>query len=455
MQQLAGPWILVSRMRNQSTARLRILLLAPGCNPESITIPLEGYCQAEALARLHDVTLVTRPSSEDALRRAKAPFRAVEIIRMPWLEYIEAWALRRVFKFDFRSQVLTAFGVPFSLAFEWRTWLRMRSRIMAGEFDIVLRLLPLSTVCPSPFAFFLRKGPIPFVLGPLNGGLPWPPGFSQAENQRQWISGLRGLYRFLPFARSTRLHAAAIIAGSSHTCAEFGEHGNKLFYVPENGLSRSALSGDPRGSRRNGKLELIFVGALVPYKACDLALRAAAPLLQSGLAHFTVVGDGPERNRLEQLVRSLGIEGRVSFHGLLSHAETLKRLRFADVLVFPSVHEFGGAVVVEALAAGAVPVVADFGGPGDNVHPNVGFKVTLSTESDVVSEIEGILEHLAHNRDLLERLREQGMSYARESFAWDAKAQSITAVIHWVLRRGPKPNLPSPKMLELEHARPS
>jgi glycosyltransferase involved in cell wall biosynthesis len=306
-------------------ARLRILLLAPGCNPESITIPLEGYCQAEALARLHDVTLVIRPSSEDALRRAKAPFRAIEVIRMPWLEYVEAWALRRVFKFNYRSQVLTAFGVPFSLVFEWCAWRQMRSRIMAGEFDIVLRLLPLSTVCPSPFAFFLRKGPIPFVLGPLNGGLPWPPGFSQAESQKQWISGLRGLYQFLPFARSTRLHSAAIIAGSSHTCAEFGEHWNKVFYVPENGLSRSVVSDALRASQRTSKLELIFVGALVPYKACDLALRAAAPLLRSDRAHFTVIGDGPERNRLEELARSLEIEKAVSFCGWVSHAEVLDR----------------------------------------------------------------------------------------------------------------------------------
>ena len=51
-------------------SRLRILLLAPDCNPEGITIPLEGYCQAEALAQLRDVTLVTRPASDDALRRS-------------------------------------------------------------------------------------------------------------------------------------------------------------------------------------------------------------------------------------------------------------------------------------------------------------------------------------------------------------------------------------------------
>ena len=103
-------------------SRLSILLLAPDCNPEGITIPLEGYCQAEALAQRHDVTLVARPASEDALRRAQAPFRAIELIRMPWLEHLHAWALRRIFKFNYRSQVLTAFTVPLSMAFEWRVW---------------------------------------------------------------------------------------------------------------------------------------------------------------------------------------------------------------------------------------------------------------------------------------------------------------------------------------------
>ena len=426
-------------------SRLRILLLAPDCNPEGITIPLEGYCQAEALAQRHDVTLVARPASEDALRRAQAPFRAIEFIGMPWLEHLHAWTLRRIFKFNYRSQVLTAFTVPLSMAFEWRVWRHLRRRISAGEFDVVLRLLPLNTVCPSPLAFFLRKGPIPFVLGPLNGGLPWPQGFSQAKDQKQWISPLRALYRLLPFARSTYPYATAIIAGSSHTYCELGVHRNKLFYVPENGLSRSILSADLRGPEYNDKLELIFAGSLVPYKACDLALRAAASLLRSDLARFTVLGDGPERGRLEQLTRSLGIDKAVSFLGSVSHSEVLKLLGLADVFVFPSVREFGGAVVVEALAAGAVPVVADFGGPGDNVHPDVGFKVPLRSEDDVISQIESILTRLAHDRRSLDSLRRRGMLYARESFSWDAKAQRITRILDWAVGRGPKPDFPPPK----------
>jgi glycosyltransferase involved in cell wall biosynthesis len=428
-------------------SRLRILVLAPDSNPEGVSIPYVTYSHAAALAQLHDVTLVVRSTVEDPVRRAKALFRAIEVVRMPWLERIYTWSFRRIFRSNFASQAVTAFGYPFALAFEWRAWRQLRHRIRAGEFDVVLRLIPMTAVLPSPFAFFLRKGPIPFALGPINGGLPFVKGFSQADSQREWISSLRGLYRFLPYARSTYRNAAAIIAASSQTYAEFVEYRDKLFFVPEPGVGRSLCSDNSRSPKSGAKLDLIFVGGLIPCKACDLALRAAAPLLRSDLAHFTILGDGPDRNRLEQLAKSLGIEKAVSFCGWVSHAEVLRRLGSADVLVFPSVRDFGAGVVFEALATGAVPVVADFGGPGDIVHPDVGYKVPLTNESEFVSQMEEILNGLAGNRELLNRLREQGMAYARECLTWDAKAQSTTRVLNWAVRRGPKPDLPPPKML--------
>ncbi len=432
---------------------LRILLLAPDSNPDSISTSLVGYAHAEALARLHSVTLVTRRGNEEAVRRAQALFHSIEAISFPWLDRVNAWSLRWIFRYDYGSHALTAFNYPFSLAFEWRAWRRLRRRIMAGEFDVVLRLLPVTSVLPSPFAFFLRKGPIPFVIGPINGGLPWPRGFSQADKQKEWISNLRDVYRYLPFARATFRHAAAIIAGSSQTYAEFEAHREKLFFVPENGISRSLFSSPPNHSHREGKLQLIFVGRLVPYKACDLALRAAARLLRSGSAHFTVVGDGPERTRLEDLTRSLGVDKAVLFCGMLSHADTLQQLRAADVLVFPSIREFGGGVVFEALAVGAIPVVVDFGGPGDIVQPEVGYKVPLTSEGDVVSQIESVLQDLADNPAVRERLRYRGMSYARERLSWDGKAAIVTQILQWAVQRGPKPSLPPARHVSLHPRR--
>jgi glycosyltransferase involved in cell wall biosynthesis len=432
--------------------RLRVLVLGPDCNPDQVSMPYVTFSHAAALAQLHDVTLAVRAPVEAPVRRAKAPFRAIEVVWLPWLDRIYAWTLRRIFKYNFNNQALTASYYPLYLAFEWRAWRQLRQRIFAGEFDVVLRVYPMNAVFPSPFAFFLRQGPVPFVIGPINGGLPYVEGFSQADNQKQWISGLRHVYRFMPFARSTYRNAAAIIAASSQTCAEFAGYREKLFFVPEPGIAESLCFGDTRSSEPGTKLDLIFVGGLIPCKACDLALRAAAPLLRNGLARFTVLGDGPERNRLEQLVRSLGVEKTVSFLGWVSHDEVLARLRSADVMVFPSVRDFGAGVVFEALATGAVPVVADFGGPGDIVYSEVGYKVPLTNEAEFVGQMERILTELAHNRDRLEQLRKQGMIYARERLTWDAKAQDTTKVLQWVVRQGPKPDLPSPKASVAETA---
>lgn len=425
-------------------SRLRILVLAPDANPESISVALVCFRHAEALAQLHNVTLVARLNNEQALRRAQAPFHAIEGIG-PWLDRFFNWTFKWIFRNNFHSHALTAFSYLFSLAFEWRAWRLVRSRIMAGEFDVILRLSPVVSSIPSAFPFFSRKSSVPFIIGPINGGLPWPSGFSQAQNQKSRIDRLRNLSKFVPFAVSTYRRAAAILAGSSQTYAQLLKFRDKLFFIPENGISQSACGGTERRRQIGNKLELIFVGGLVPYKACDLALRGAASLLRKKLGQFTVVGDGPERSKLEQLTRSLGVEDSVSFLGMLSHDETIQRLRSADLLIFPSVREFGGGVVFEALAVGVVPIVADFGGPGDIINQSLGYKLALTNEDDVVVQIQSLLADLIKSRDLLDPLRLQGMAYAREQLTWEAKAHDTTQVINWVLGRGQRPDFPPPK----------
>src|SRR5512138_214687 len=63
-------------------SRLRILLLAPGSNPEEVSMPYVTYSHAAALAQLHDVALVVGSRTEEPVRRAKAPFRSIEVVRM-------------------------------------------------------------------------------------------------------------------------------------------------------------------------------------------------------------------------------------------------------------------------------------------------------------------------------------------------------------------------------------
>lgn len=435
--------------------RLRILLLAARSNPNLLTGPLIGYSLGEALSRLHEVTLVIEARHEKAVREANAGFHSIEPFEVAWLDQVYTWLFRRIFKEDRGNLLWTAINYPRPVAFECLVWRRLRTRILEGEFDIVLRILPIVPMMASPFAFFLRKGPIPFVIGPLNGGLPWPRGFNQLARQRaeagNWVANLRSLYRFLPFARSTYAEATAIIAGSSNTCREFAHYQDKVFYVPgENGLNSSWIQErrPVSGCDSKQKLELIILNRLVPLKAVDLALRASASLLREGRARLSILGEGPERQRLEDLVDELGVRHAVTFCGWVDHPEVLSRLRESDVLLFPSLREFGGAVVFEALAAGTVPVVADFGGPGDIVTDDVGYRIPLTDERRMAAEIESVLKHLASDRNHLEKLRRQGPVYAREHLTWEAKARMVSDVLLWSVGAGPKPTMPPPKPIE-------
>jgi len=70
---------------DQPANMLRILILARESNPDKTHGHLIGYSHAEALSRLHAVTLVIHRDNENAVRRAEGPFRAIETVSLPWL----------------------------------------------------------------------------------------------------------------------------------------------------------------------------------------------------------------------------------------------------------------------------------------------------------------------------------------------------------------------------------
>ena len=103
---------------------------------------------------------------------------------------------------------------------------------------------------------------------------------------------------------------------------------------------------------------LVSIGRLLDHKKVDVALRAVARLRADGGTHrLTVVGEGPERDRLHALADELGLGDAVEFHGFLpEHADVLHLLSTADVLLFPSTREGFGMAALESMAVGT-PVV--------------------------------------------------------------------------------------------------
>lgn len=117
--------------------------------------------------------------------------------------------------------------------------------------------------------------------------------------------------------------------------------------------------------------DLVAVARLVSDKGIDLLLDALALLARQGVRPgLTVVGDGPERARLEQRAECLGVSAQVDFRGTVT-GETLVRLLNAHrVLVVPSRYdEPFGIVALEGIACGCAVVGSAGGGLGDAIGP--------------------------------------------------------------------------------------
>jgi glycosyltransferase involved in cell wall biosynthesis len=250
----------------------------------------------------------------------------------------------------------------------------------------------------------------------------------------------RAAYKLMPGHAATYRCSNAIIVGSQATLAQLNpRYRDKTFYVAENAI---ALERFPEIQRQphQAPLRLLFVGRLVPYKGADMVLEATRELLDSGKAQLTIVGEGPERRHLEQLAASLGVATAVSFLGNVPHAEVCQHFAEADVFTFPSIREFGGAVVMEAMAMGCVPVVVNYGGPAELVSPQTAFALEIGDRQHIVDQLRSRLDALCVDRSCLAAMSQTGMERARTEFTWEAKARQVLAVYEWVLSGGKKPD---------------
>jgi glycosyltransferase involved in cell wall biosynthesis len=147
------------------------------------------------------------------------------------------------------------------------------------------------------------------------------------------------------------------------------------------------------------------------------------------------LGSGPERRRLEQLAVSLGIGEQVRFLGSMPRERALGFLKRSQVLVHPSLHDSGGWVCIEAMAAGKPVLCLDLGGPGTQVVEGTGIKVAAESPEQCVRELADAMKLMASDRRRRGTLGLAGRARAVTTFRWESKMEQLDRLYSDALRR--------------------
>lgn len=400
---------------------MKILLSAYACEAGRGSEPGVGWHTAKELAREHEVWVLTRPDDgrpaiEAELERNPNPNLHFVYFTLPVIGGF--WQLGTV-----------AFVLHYYL-WQVQAYFVARKLLREVQFDVVHHVTFVRYSSPS----FLALLPVPFVWGTVGGGERAPAPFWQDFGLRARIYEVLRLtaHRFGeldPFARLTARRSAVTRVTTEDTAIRVRHMGApRVEIVPEAALpaaEQKRLSACPPPAA--GPVRFISMGRLLHWKGFHLGVRAFAAAERTD-AEYWILGDGPERATLEAASRELGVGDRVRFFGNLPRAEALECLGQCHVLVHPSLHDSGGWVCLEGMAAGRPILCLDLGGPGVQVTADTGIKVAASTPEQAVSDLAAAMQRLADDAELRQRMGEAGRALVKSEYSWEAKGRQLTAL---------------------------
>jgi glycosyltransferase involved in cell wall biosynthesis len=371
-----------------------------------------GWHWALEIARLgHDVHILTRKSN------------------LPSLE--SALALHA----DLRIHLI-GYDLP-----RWMRWWKKGGRGAAPYYSLwqrgayhaaerLAREIPFDLVHHITFAVFRQPSlmgrlGIPLILGPLGGGEATPPMLFRSYPFRgRVVDSARSLSNLLagldPTVRQAFRQAAVILCKTKETLAYVPPaYRAKCLMMQDVGVEEALILSEP--SAHPPTPRFLYVGRLLYWKGIHLALQALARMLKDfPSARLTVAGDGRDGKWLRKMADRLQVSHAVDWKGWVPREQALGMYRQHTAFLFPSLHDSGGTVVLEALSQGLPLICLDCGGPGAMLPPSCGFKIEVEGrgQQEVVGALADAMRILAVNPHLRAKMSSQALQAAKEN-TWE------------------------------------
>jgi glycosyltransferase involved in cell wall biosynthesis len=400
---------------------MKVLISAYSCEPGRGSEPGVGWNVAVEAAKHNQVWVLTRPDESGeqiAAALAENPIPNLQFV------YCNLPVIGSLWRFGSTGAMQTHYYL-------WQLQAYFVAKRLDQEinFDVIHHVTFVKYSNPS----FLSLLDIPFVWGPVGGGESAPAPFWQDFSWRSRLyelarASVRAIGERDPFVRVTAQRSAVIRATTADTAERIAKLGIKqeaIEVLPEAGLASSDIDRLAEFELPPGEpIRFISMGRLLHWKGFYLAVRAfAAAKLDN--AEYWLFGEGGDRPRLEQMAAELGVSDRIKFWGRQPRDFTLEHLGKCHVLVHPSLHDSGGWVCLEAMAAGRPVICLDLGGPGVQVTHETGFKIPAHHPDQVVKDMAVAMTKLAENENLRSQMGAAGRNLVRSKHSWEHKGKEL------------------------------
>lgn len=402
---------------------MKVLLSAFACRPGGGSEPGVGWHWAEEIALLgHEVHVLTRSQNVPFCERAAAESGLSMVIHGYDLPRWARW---------WKSETTQRGMRPFYLLWQWRAFPFARALQTRERFDIVHHI----TFGAHRYPSFMGGLGVPFFLGPIGGGETSPP---QLLKSAPWRARLYEFARSVgnrvaaldPFVQ-IQFHRARLIFCKTRETMEAipAAMQGKCVCLMEVGTDQSLLAQSP--SSGSDSARFLFAGRLLHWKGIHFALRALA-LVKRDLpdATLTIVGQGRELAWLQTVAQRCGVAESVDWRGWLERSELMGLYGNNTALVFPSLHDSSGNVLLEALSQGLPVICLDLGGPGIILPDDCGFKIPAGdqTEEQVVAALADAMKRIATDQHLRSQFAKNALQAARQQ-TWQASVARVYELI--------------------------
>jgi glycosyltransferase involved in cell wall biosynthesis len=397
---------------------MKVLLSAYACEPNKGSEQEIGWQRALHMpAHAEEVWVLTRANNQTVIEAHPSS-------RDPRLHFIyydlPPWALK------LKKQ---AWFLPiYVLLWQWGAYRLAASHHREKRFDRVYHVTFTGMVSGS----FMGRLGIPLVVGPIAGGERAPfalrRGMPAGDKLKELLRDLGIIVqRYSPFICPALAAAERIYVV---TPASLRLVQARWRFKTEMQLSVASCRQTVQQAQRPPSTHprFVFAGRLLPWKGVHFAIQGLAEARRTvPAATLTVFGTGPAERWLRALAKEYGVTDAVEFVGHAPRQRFVDSLRSYTAMIFPSLHDSGGLVVLEAFANGLPVVCLNLGGPGLMVNGSCGIVIPTAhaNEAQTVTRLANAFISLTTmSPEEWERLSRGAIARANE-LSWSALTARI------------------------------